>query len=389
LPNGQLDLHPDELAARVVALVEVVGEDQAERVVGRLLDDGQDEASLLLVHATALRLVRGFRTSGIGFILNGDAGRRILIWRRNRPMPQVLAMIRFACPACNAVMTVPPNAAGKKGNCPKCGQRIRIPAPPAAKHTTLGRLLPEQGGGSTDRVARQPEGWHAPMSSPQPTFELPPPRRRLPALVVVTCVLLIVAGAAGAAFYFSRWRAAVVVGDGGGAVVVMHETPTGGPALTRPASKSELTEDEKIAWQKYRQRHTERTFQAAAYFPADDAFKTSYVNLDKMSGHWSSYLNADAFTGNFDALVGPAGAERDKEASGLKWAEAEARRHAAEPAIKATVVVDLFSQAAPFAVRWYFDDGSGVKESVAAPFPELEQKLKSYITYSQAIVSKP
>jgi hypothetical protein len=38
-------------------------------------------------------------------------------------------MIRFACPACNASIKVPDTAAGKKGPCPKCGQRLYVPPP--------------------------------------------------------------------------------------------------------------------------------------------------------------------------------------------------------------------------------------------------------------------
>jgi hypothetical protein len=142
-------------------------------------------------------------------------------------------MIRFACPACNAVMSVPPNAAGKKGNCPKCGQRLRIPQPPAAKHTTLGRLLPDPGAGIAAPAIRQPQSWQAPAApQQQPTATLRPRRRRTLVAVVVIGVVFIVAGAGAAALCFSKWRAAVVVGNkGGGAVVVMPPayTPHDGP----------------------------------------------------------------------------------------------------------------------------------------------------------------
>jgi hypothetical protein len=50
-------------------------------------------------------------------------------------------MIRFACPVCRAVLAVPDNAIGKKGPCPKCGQRVQIPAP--RRITALGEPLPE------------------------------------------------------------------------------------------------------------------------------------------------------------------------------------------------------------------------------------------------------
>src|SRR5262245_31850159 len=50
--------------------------------------------------------------------------------------------IRFACPVCKSVMKVPHAAAGKKGDCPNCGQRLQIPAPP--NRTVLGEPLPAQ-----------------------------------------------------------------------------------------------------------------------------------------------------------------------------------------------------------------------------------------------------
>jgi DNA-directed RNA polymerase subunit M/transcription elongation factor TFIIS len=45
-------------------------------------------------------------------------------------------MIRFACPNCQAVLQSPAQTAGDKVECPKCGQRARIPNPvkPAASN---------------------------------------------------------------------------------------------------------------------------------------------------------------------------------------------------------------------------------------------------------------
>lgn len=44
-------------------------------------------------------------------------------------------MIRFTCPVCNASLHVPDSAAGKKGPCPKCGQRLLVPPPQRRKPT--------------------------------------------------------------------------------------------------------------------------------------------------------------------------------------------------------------------------------------------------------------
>jgi hypothetical protein len=49
-------------------------------------------------------------------------------------------MLRFACPACNTVMTAPADKVGRKATCLKCGQRLQIPAPP--RPTMLATPLP-------------------------------------------------------------------------------------------------------------------------------------------------------------------------------------------------------------------------------------------------------
>src|SRR5438067_107327 len=36
-------------------------------------------------------------------------------------------MIRYTCPACQRIFSVPDGSAGQTGNCPGCGQRLRIP----------------------------------------------------------------------------------------------------------------------------------------------------------------------------------------------------------------------------------------------------------------------
>ncbi len=54
-------------------------------------------------------------------------------------------MIRFQCPACQKVLKVVDGGAGRKINCPKCGQRMLVPAPAqptAANKTMLGQLTP-------------------------------------------------------------------------------------------------------------------------------------------------------------------------------------------------------------------------------------------------------
>jgi DNA-directed RNA polymerase subunit M/transcription elongation factor TFIIS len=61
---------------------------------------------------------------------------------------------RFACPACNTVMNASDSKVGVKVACPKCGQRLQIPAPP--KGTILAKPLPPRSaddGRTSDREA--------------------------------------------------------------------------------------------------------------------------------------------------------------------------------------------------------------------------------------------
>src|SRR5947209_18939112 len=49
-------------------------------------------------------------------------------------------MIRFGCPRCKSVLECPDQSIGKKRDCPKCGQRLQVPAPPPNR-TVLGSFL--------------------------------------------------------------------------------------------------------------------------------------------------------------------------------------------------------------------------------------------------------
>lgn len=72
-------------------------------------------------------------------------------------------MIRFACPVCRSVLAVPEHAVGKKGSCPKCGQRLQIPAP-SQNHTLLGISAPKKStDGATPLVSPVEADWqHSP-----------------------------------------------------------------------------------------------------------------------------------------------------------------------------------------------------------------------------------
>jgi hypothetical protein len=47
-------------------------------------------------------------------------------------------VIKFACPRCETAYEVPDAAAGKKSNCRKCGQRLKVPGTPPINQTVLG-----------------------------------------------------------------------------------------------------------------------------------------------------------------------------------------------------------------------------------------------------------
>src|SRR5262245_38768316 len=95
-------------------------------------------------------------------------------------------MIRFACPSCNAAFTVPEEKAGHKATCPRCRQRILIPAP-LRNVTVLGKLLPPKEApeppAATPREASYlvapPPQWTPPEPpqppAPPPAFTAAPP----------------------------------------------------------------------------------------------------------------------------------------------------------------------------------------------------------------------
>ncbi len=52
-------------------------------------------------------------------------------------------MIRFQCPTCLKSLKAPEDGAGRKTHCPRCGQRLLVPAPaPALNRTALGQVMP-------------------------------------------------------------------------------------------------------------------------------------------------------------------------------------------------------------------------------------------------------
>ena len=81
-------------------------------------------------------------------------------------------MIRFGCPTCKSVLEAPDHRAAGTINCPKCGQRLQIPAARASSgnRTMLGNLMP----------TREPAPWL--VGAPPPLPQRAPAPPPLPAL---------------------------------------------------------------------------------------------------------------------------------------------------------------------------------------------------------------
>jgi hypothetical protein len=72
--------------------------------------------------------------------------------------------IPVTCDGCGARFKAPDAAAGKKGKCPKCGQRIVVPAPAAPAAAAM-----------EDDMYDLASGDPAPMPAPSPLPPTPPP----------------------------------------------------------------------------------------------------------------------------------------------------------------------------------------------------------------------
>ena len=91
------------------------------------------------------------------------------------------AMVRLSCPTCHAVLAVPDDQAGRKGPCPKCGQRLLVP-PTALNKTVLGKplVMPSAAKGIGDAFAfNEPSPPTPPQAQPIPQPALPSPSPRL------------------------------------------------------------------------------------------------------------------------------------------------------------------------------------------------------------------
>jgi hypothetical protein len=91
-------------------------------------------------------------------------------------------MIRFACPTCRKVLKIADHCAGGKVACPRCGQRLQIPAAPAPPvrvrdRTILGESLPASPAPppSPTPGAKPPATAHGDHRSQPPPVRVPSP----------------------------------------------------------------------------------------------------------------------------------------------------------------------------------------------------------------------
>jgi hypothetical protein len=142
-------------------------------------------------------------------------------------------MIRFQCPACNVILQGSDAQAGNKIACPKCGQRLQIPQPPA-NPTVLGKVLPET-------VRPKESGARISSRSGRPQAAFPPlvPKqqarpRSVPFFVVgAALVMALVAMCAG--------TAALV------ALVLMRQQAGTQSAASAPTDKPASGEDQQVS----------------------------------------------------------------------------------------------------------------------------------------------
>jgi len=110
-------------------------------------------------------------------------------------------MIHFSCPRCRAVLNTPPDKAGHKGHCPKCGQRLQVPGALMVPATLPSKTVLGEPVRMPDRINPEPPR----TSTPAPVLRLQeveepsakPSRRGMPLItalaITAACVSLLTA----------------------------------------------------------------------------------------------------------------------------------------------------------------------------------------------------
>lgn len=230
------------------------------------------------------------------------------------------------CSRCGASVVVPPRLAGKPVACPKCKQPLRPPAPAPVPFRTPWQLLAK--------------------------------------VAAVAGLLGLVAG--------------LMLGG----VLVRALSPAAssqpsGPGVAETAvpADEKLTDEQKAAWLKLRRANARKE---SPYYVA------GYVVSAKEWRMWAFSLNAQWHWRWQSGLGTPLPTDIFKyPGKGLEWATALAKDRAADPGVKACVVLDLFTGDRPVIAAWCFDEGNGAKVGTAAPSPEMQQSATAYLLYLQ------
>lgn len=136
------------------------------------------------------------------------------------------------------------------------------------------------------------------------------------------------------------------------------KTSPPGDQASPPDGVKPLTEDERAAWNRLRRQYKNDPCQKAA--------------LLRGKGWHIHGVHAFKHYGYHKWTLGRLGSSL---ADVSEWGQ----RKAAESNIDGVAIIDVGTHPDPVAVRWFRDDGSGVKQSDAAPSAALAQSLKEYL----------
>ncbi len=146
-------------------------------------------------------------------------------------------------------------------------------------------------------------------------------------------------------------------------VVLAAGCGTSGPGVAsgKASNVKPLTEDQKVAWKRMRNK----------YGPC---YHVAVLTKDG----WMLY---DAFEQEYSPSI-----PRLKENAfgSITSAETKAMESVRSPRFKSVAIVDLFSEQTPKAARWFSDDGTTVKKYDQPPTPDLDKSLKEYFLFLQA-----
>ncbi len=152
------------------------------------------------------------------------------------------------------------------------------------------------------------------------------------------------------------------------------------PAAAGQAVRAQLTEDQRVAWQKLRRRYAEPTYHVAGYLTTAKGWRMHCTDPDGVDPFgWVNGLGRPLQ----DAKGAMLKFREPGAQTGLGEAKRLARLLARGNAVKATAVLDLFGGESPAIVEWARDDGEKVVVTVEAPSPNLLDGLRDFLARLQ------